>query len=133
MMPLSPGSWWVRACPSAMSCPTLCNPIGCSLTGSSVPGDSPGKNTGVGCHALLRVTFPTQGLNPPLVRGLAKHTFSQPPPWLVGSECSQDLTTQGPQESSQPHSWLTQNGGAFSDSCTCSSPNMAGTEAGHSL
>ena len=25
--------------------------------------DSPGKNTGVGCHALLQVIFPTQGLN----------------------------------------------------------------------
>ena len=26
--------------------------------------DSPGKNTGVGCHALLRGIFPTQGSNP---------------------------------------------------------------------
>ena len=26
-------------------------------------GDSPGKNTGVGCHALLQGVFPTQGLN----------------------------------------------------------------------
>ena len=26
------------------------------------PGDSPGKNTGVGCHALLQGIFPTQGL-----------------------------------------------------------------------
>ena len=25
--------------------------------------DSPGKNTGVGCHAFLRGIFPTQGLN----------------------------------------------------------------------
>ena len=31
--------------------------------GSSVDGDSPGKNTGVGCHALLQEIFPTQGLN----------------------------------------------------------------------
>ena len=30
------------------------------------PWDSPGKNTGVGCHALLQGTFPTQGLNPGL-------------------------------------------------------------------
>ena len=28
------------------------------------PWDSPGKNTGVGCHALLQGIFPTQGLNP---------------------------------------------------------------------
>ena len=30
------------------------------------PWDSPGKNTGVGCHALLQGTFPTQGSNPGL-------------------------------------------------------------------
>ena len=38
----------------------------CSPVGSSVHGDSPGKNTGVGCHALLQGIFPTQGLNPGL-------------------------------------------------------------------
>ena len=27
------------------------------------PWDSPGKNTGVGCHFLLQEIFPTQGLN----------------------------------------------------------------------
>ena len=43
------------------SCPTLCDPTGCSLLGSSVHGDSSGQNTGVGCHALLQGTFPTQG------------------------------------------------------------------------
>ena len=36
------------------------------LPGSSVRGDSPGKNTGVGCHALLQGIFPTQGSNPGL-------------------------------------------------------------------
>ena len=30
------------------------------------PWNSPGKNTGVGCHALLQGIFPTQGLNPGL-------------------------------------------------------------------
>ena len=34
--------------------------MGCSLPGSCVHGDSPGKNTGVGCHALLQGIFPTQ-------------------------------------------------------------------------
>ena len=29
--------------------------------------DSPSKNTGVGCHFLLQVTFPTQGSNPQLL------------------------------------------------------------------
>ena len=31
------------------------------------PWDSPGKHTGVGCHALLQGIFPTQGLNPGLL------------------------------------------------------------------
>ena len=44
-----------------------CEPMDCSLPGSSVHGDSPGKNTGVGCHALLQGIFPTQGLNPGLL------------------------------------------------------------------
>ena len=33
----------------------------CSLPGSSVHGDSPGKNTGVGCHALLQVKLKPDG------------------------------------------------------------------------
>ena len=35
----------------------------CSPPGFSVRGDSPGKNTGVGCHALLQKIFPPQGSN----------------------------------------------------------------------
>ena len=42
-------------------------PMDCSLPGSSVHGDSPGKNTGVVCHALLQGIFLTQGLNLPLL------------------------------------------------------------------
>ena len=38
----------------------------CSLPGPSDRGDSPGKNTGVGYHALLQRIFPTQGSNPGL-------------------------------------------------------------------
>ena len=40
------------------------------------PGDSPGKNTGVGCHALLQRLFPTQGSDPSLLHLLH---------WLLGS------------------------------------------------
>ena len=36
----------------------------CSPPDPSVHGDSPGKNTGMGYHALLQGIFPTQGLNP---------------------------------------------------------------------
>ena len=35
--------------------PTLCDPIDGSPPGFPVPWDSPGKNTGVGCHFLLQV------------------------------------------------------------------------------
>ena len=35
--------------------------------GSSVHVDSPGRNTGVSCHALLQGIFPTQRLNPGLL------------------------------------------------------------------
>ena len=34
----------------------------------SCPWDSPGRNTGVGCHFLLQGIFPTQGLNLCLLR-----------------------------------------------------------------
>ena len=47
-------------------CPALCDPMDCSPPGSSVHGDSPGKNAGVDCHALLPGIFPTQGSNPDL-------------------------------------------------------------------
>ena len=46
------------------SCLTPCNPMDCSLPASSVHGDSPGRNTGVGCHSLLQGIFPIQGSNP---------------------------------------------------------------------
>ena len=48
--------------------PTLCDLMNYSPPGFSVLGNSPGKNTGVGCHALLQGIFPTQGSNPGLSR-----------------------------------------------------------------
>ena len=47
-------------CLVAQSCPTLCDPMDCSPSVSSVHEDSPGKNTGMGCHALLQGIIPTQ-------------------------------------------------------------------------
>ena len=41
------------AAKSLQSCPTLCDPMDCSLPGSSVHGIFPGKSTEVGCHCLL--------------------------------------------------------------------------------
>ena len=42
------------AAKSLQSCPTLCDPIDGSSTRLRHPWDSPGKNTGVGCHFLLQ-------------------------------------------------------------------------------
>ena len=50
---------------SLQSCPTLCDP---KDEGFLCPWDSPGNDTGVGCHFLLQGIFPTQGLNPRLIR-----------------------------------------------------------------
>ena len=49
---------------SCQSCRTPCHPMDCSLPGSSVHGNSPGKSPGVGCHAFLQGIFLTQGSNP---------------------------------------------------------------------
>ena len=63
--------------------PTVCNPMDCSSPGSSVHGDSPGKNTGVGCCALPQGIFQTQGLNPglPYCRQILYHMSHQGSPW----------------------------------------------------
>ena len=42
------------------SCPTLCDPMDCSLPGFSIHGIFPDKSTGVGCHCLLQGIFLTQ-------------------------------------------------------------------------
>lgn len=51
--------------------PTLCDPMGYGLMGSSVHGISqakilafPGENTGVGCHFPRQGNFLTHGSNP---------------------------------------------------------------------
>ena len=64
-------------------CPTLCDPTDCSPPGSSVHGDSPGKNTGMGCHDLLQGIFPTQGSNPglPHCRQILYHLSHQSSPY----------------------------------------------------
>ena len=58
----SPKNVSAAAAKSLQSCPTL-RPHRRQPTGLPCPWDSPGKNTGVGCHFLLWGIFPTQGLN----------------------------------------------------------------------
>ena len=50
--------------PSCQSCLTPYDSMGCNPPGFS---DSPGRNTGVGCHALLQGIFSTQESNPHLL------------------------------------------------------------------
>ena len=66
---------------------TLCYHMDCSPPGSSVHADSPGKNTGVGCHALLQGIFHTQGSNPglPHCRQILYCQSHQRSPWKLES------------------------------------------------
>ena len=54
--------WKVKV--KVKSCPTLCEPMDCNLSGSSVHGIFSGKSTGVGCHFHLQGIFLNQGSNP---------------------------------------------------------------------
>ena len=58
---------------------TLCDPMDCSMPGSSVHEDSPGKNTGVSRLSLLQGIFPTQELNPGSPTLLADTLSAEPP------------------------------------------------------
>ena len=78
-------------------CPTRGNPMDCSSPGSSVHGDSPGKNTGVGCHALLQGIFPTQGSNPGLAhcRQIPSEQPRKPCIYLLSLHLSREAGANG--------------------------------------
>ena len=69
----------IFVCLEAQSCPTLCNPMGYSLPGSSVHGASPGKNTGVDGHALLQGNLPNRGMKPRSPALQAASLLTEPP------------------------------------------------------
>ena len=73
----------VCVCSVTQSCLTLCNPMDCSLLGSSVHGISQGRIPELGCHFLLQEIFPTQGLNLglPHCRQLLYHLSHRGSPW----------------------------------------------------
>ena len=56
-----------------------------SLLGFSAHGHSPGRNTGVGCHAFLQGIFPTQGSKPGflLFRQVLYHLSHQGSPRIL--------------------------------------------------
>ena len=62
-------------CLVTQSCPTLCDPMDCSLPGSSVNGDSPSTNTAVGCPGDL----PNPGTEPRSPTLQADSLPSEPP------------------------------------------------------
>ena len=97
-IPGTGGAWWAAVYGVAQSrtrlkrlsgsgsrsCAWLCDLLNCSLPGSSdllplkIPLRSfPGKNTGVGCHALLQGIVSTQG---PASPALAGGSFTTEPP-----------------------------------------------------
>ena len=81
------------------------NSMDCSPQGSSVHGESPGKNTGVGCHALLQGIFPTQGSNPglPHCRWILYHLSNKGSPrileWVISVQFSRSVMS----DSLRPH------------------------------
>ena len=54
------------------------SPMDCSPPGSTVHGD-PGKNTGVGCHALIQGDLPNPGIKPRSPAWQADSLPSEPP------------------------------------------------------
>ena len=55
-------SW--RVCLCARSHLPLCDPMDCNTTSLLCPWNSSGKNTGVGCHFLLKGNPPDPGIQP---------------------------------------------------------------------
>ena len=64
----------------------LCNPMDYSLPSSSVHGNSPGNNTGVGCLALLQRNIPKLGIEPRSPTVQADCLPAEPPVNPSGSE-----------------------------------------------
>ena len=96
-------------CLVAQSCPTVCNAMDCSLPGSSFYGNSPGKNTEMGCHAAVQGIFLIESRSPTLQ---ADSLPSEPPGKPKNTGVSSLSLLQGiflTQESNQsllPYTWI---------------------------
>ena len=77
----------INLCCAVLSCSIVSDTMNCILPGSSVHGDAPGKNTGVGCHSRLWGIFPVLGSNPglPHCKQILYHLSYQGSPKLL--EC----------------------------------------------
>ena len=76
------------AAKSLQSCPTLCNPIDGSPPGSPCPWDSPGKNTGVGCHSRTAAGLFSSGAtrDAPLFTFFRLLARGHAPPWFPSNQ-----------------------------------------------
>ena len=106
---------------SLQLCPTFATPwtVACQSSLSLLcPWDSPGKNTGVGCHALLQGIFLIQGLNPSLLTLLHWQAGSLPlvPPGKM-SHHSSSIFFHSEQKSRIPMEDSPQGPGVMVDSC----------------
>ena len=65
--------FYFLSCVCAQLCPTVCNPMDCNLSGTSVHGISQARMLEWVAVFLLQGTFPTQGPNPSLLCLLHYH------------------------------------------------------------
>ena len=107
---------------SCISCSVLSDSaIPCTVTHQApLSWDSPGKNTGVGCHALLQGVFPTQGSNLgfPHGRQILYHLSHQGSVRFSHSVVSDSLQPHRLQHARHPCSSPTPR--VYSDSCSLS-------------
>ena len=75
-------------CLVSQSCPTHCDPMDHSPPSSSVHGDSPRQEYGVGCHALSQRIFPTQESLPPDRESAYNVRVTGDADWIPQSEIS---------------------------------------------
>ena len=64
---------------TSLLCLSLCDPMDCSPPGSSIHGDSSGKNTGVGCRALLQGNLPNPSIKHRSPALQVDSSLSEPP------------------------------------------------------
>ena len=91
-------------CWVTQSCRTLCDPMDWSLPGSSVPGDSLGRNTKSGCHALPPADLPNPGIKSRAPALQVDSLLSEPPGKPMNTGVSRSSLLQGifsTQESNQ--------------------------------
>ena len=85
-------AYTLSACQAASVVSDSLKPYGPEPTRLLCPRDSPGKNTGVGCHAFLQGVFPNKGLNSHLLHLLHRQVDSLPLGCLLWGSTESDTT-----------------------------------------